>query len=48
MGLKVIIRDETDADVTAITQVTVVAFKSLEISSHAEHYIKLFLMLMKR
>jgi len=39
MNLMVIIRNETDADVTAITEVTVAAFKSLEISSHTEQFI---------
>jgi len=39
MNLKFIIRDETYADVTAITEVTVAAFKSLEISGHTEQFI---------
>ena len=39
MNLKFIIRDETDADIAAITEVTVAAFKSLEISSHTEQFI---------
>ena len=39
MNLKFIIRDETYADVTAITEVTVAAFKSLEISVHTEQFI---------
>jgi len=39
MNLKFIIRDETDADVTAITEVTIAAFKSLEISNHTEQFI---------
>jgi putative acetyltransferase len=39
MSLKYIIRDETDADVTAITEVTVAAFKSLEISDHTEQFV---------
>ena len=39
MNLKYIIRDETDADVTAITEMTVAAFKSLEISGHTEQFI---------
>ena len=39
MSLKLIIRKESDADVTAITDVTVAAFKSLEISSHTEQFI---------
>lgn len=39
MNLKVNIKNETDADDTAITEVTVAAFKSLEISSHTEQFI---------
>ena len=39
MNLKFIIRDETDADIAAITEVTVSAFKSLENSSHTEQFI---------
>jgi len=39
MHLKLIIRSETNADITAITNVTVAAFKSLEISSHTEQFI---------
>ncbi len=39
MTLKIVIRNETDADVSAITEVTVAAFKTLEISNHTEHFI---------
>ncbi|CAB1059442.1 hypothetical protein D1BOALGB6SA_4204 [Olavius sp. associated proteobacterium Delta 1] len=39
MNLKIVIRSETDADVTVITEVTVAAFKTLEISNHTERYI---------
>jgi len=39
MNPKWIIRAETDADVTAITEVTVAAFKSLSISGHTEQFI---------
>ena len=39
MNLNFIIRDETCADVTAITEVTVAAFKSLEVSGHTEQFI---------
>ena len=39
MNPKIIIRSETDADVSAITEVTVAAFKTLEISNHTEQYI---------
>lgn len=33
------IRDETDADVKAIAEITVAAFKTLEISNHTEQFI---------
>ena len=39
MNLKNVIRSETDADVGAITEVTVAAFKTLEISNHTEQFI---------
>lgn len=39
MNLKVVIRNETDADVSAISEVTVAAFKTLEISNHTEQFI---------
>jgi putative acetyltransferase len=39
MNPKIVIRSETDADVTAITEVTVSAFKTLEISNHTEQFI---------
>jgi len=39
MNPKIVIRSETDADVSAITEVTVAAFKTLEISNHTEQYI---------
>jgi putative acetyltransferase len=39
MNLKIAIRDETDADVDAITEVTAAAFKALEISNHTEQFI---------
>ena len=39
MNLKFIIRDETEADVTAITEVTIAAFNALEISGHTEQFI---------
>lgn len=39
MNPKIVIRDETDADVSAITEVTVAAFKTLEISNHTEQFI---------
>ena len=39
MNPKIVIRSETDADVSAITEVTVAAFKSLEISDHTEQFI---------
>lgn len=39
MNQKVVIRGEIDADVSAITEVTVAAFKTLEISHHTEQFI---------
>src|SRR5512136_575970 len=36
---KIIIRNETHNDVCAITEVTIAAFKTLEISHHTEHFI---------
>jgi putative acetyltransferase len=39
MDPKVVIRSETDADVRAIAEVTEVAFKTLEISTHTEQFI---------
>ena len=39
MNPKIIIRNELDADVDAITEVTVAAFKALEISNHTEQFI---------
>ena len=35
----IVIRNETDADVTTIADVTVSAFKTLEISNHTEQFI---------
>ena len=39
MNPKTIIRNEKDADVDAITELTVAAFKTLEISNHTEQFI---------
>jgi putative acetyltransferase len=39
MSLKFVIRSETGADVNAIAEVTVAAFKTLEISKHTEQFI---------
>lgn len=39
MSSKIFIRSETAADVSAITEVTIAAFKTLEISSHTEQFI---------
>jgi putative acetyltransferase len=39
MNQKVKLRNETEADVGAITDVTVAAFKTLEISNHTEQFI---------
>jgi putative acetyltransferase len=39
MDLEIVIRSETDADVDAITEVTIAAFKTLEISNQTEQFI---------
>jgi putative acetyltransferase len=39
MNPKIVIRDETNADVNAITTVTIAAFKSVEISNNTEQFI---------
>lgn len=39
MDPKIVIRSETDADVDAIRDVTVSAFKTLEVSGHTEQFI---------
>ena len=39
MNTRIVIRNETDADIGAITEVTVAAFKTLEISNHTEQFI---------
>ena len=39
MNPKVVIRNETDADVGRIAEVTIAAFKTLEISNHTEQLI---------
>jgi putative acetyltransferase len=39
MDPKIVIRNETEADRSAITEVTVAAFKTLEISQHTEQFI---------
>jgi len=39
MNQKIIIRDETHDDFGAITEVTIAAFKTLEISNHTEQFI---------
>jgi putative acetyltransferase len=36
---EIIIRNETSADIDAITDVTIAAFKTLEISNHTEQFI---------
>ena len=36
---KIVIRSETSSDMGAIAVVTIAAFKTLEISSHAEQFI---------
>ena len=39
MNPKIVIRNETPDDVCAITEVTIAAFKTLEISNHTEQFI---------
>jgi putative acetyltransferase len=39
MNPKIVIRSETDADVSTITDVTIAAFKTLVISNHTEQFI---------
>ena len=39
MNPAITVRDETDADVRTITEVTVKAFETLAISSHTEPFI---------
>jgi putative acetyltransferase len=39
MNTKILIRNETDADVGMISEVTIAAFKTLEISNHTEQFI---------
>ncbi len=39
MSQDVVIRDETDADISAIAEVTIAAFKTLELSNKTEQYI---------
>jgi putative acetyltransferase len=39
MNPAIVIRNETDADLSTITEVTIAAFKSLEISNHTEQFI---------
>jgi len=39
MDPEIVIRNETDADVGAIAEVTIAAFKTLEISNHTEQFI---------
>jgi putative acetyltransferase len=39
MNPRIVVRSETEADVSAITEVTVAAFKTLAISHHTEQFI---------
>ncbi len=39
MNTKPVIRNETNADISAISEVTVAAFKTLEVSNQTEHFI---------
>lgn len=43
MNTKIVVRSETEADASAINEVTVAAFKTLEISNHTEQFIVLAL-----
>jgi len=38
-NLGIVIRNETDTDIDAITEVTITAFESLQISNHTEQFI---------
>ena len=40
MNSKIVIRSEKDTDITAITELTVAAFKTLEIKSHRAVYYR--------
>jgi putative acetyltransferase len=39
MNTSITIRNETDADISAITEITIAAFKTLEVSNHTEQFI---------
>ena len=39
MNPMIVIRNETHEDIRAITEVTITAFKTLEISNHTEQFI---------
>ena len=39
MNTRIVIRRETDADVGMIGEVTIAAFKTLEISNHTEQFV---------
>jgi putative acetyltransferase len=39
MNPKLLVRSETNGDVSAIREVTVAAFRALEISNHTEQFI---------
>ena len=39
MNAEIVIRSETVADIDAITEVTIAAFKTLEVSNQTEHFI---------
>lgn len=39
MDSKIAIRSETDADVSAVSEVTVAAFKTLDVSNHTEQFV---------
>ena len=40
MDTRIVIRDETDADIDVISEVTIAAFETLEISNHTEQLIR--------
>ncbi len=39
MNLEIVIRNETDTDIDAITEVTIAAFRTLEVSNQTEQFI---------
>jgi putative acetyltransferase len=39
MNIQIVIRDEKDSDAAAISEVTIAAFRTLEVSNHTEQFI---------